>query len=429
MMEILSFCAAVRRGTRVLLEPRIFVPLALVLFVAFSAARLSHNARDPKGRADLVSGDAMHYLDIAGDFAAGNFSMDYVQRRPHRQPLYPLALAPVLHFVGKNDFWLGAVNIVFGAAGFLVLYAGVLHFQRSPLVAAFTGLLYLQDGFLTASVTRHFLTEALHMLLLLGIIFAALAYLREGKLWQIVVAAAVTGLDYLTRPNGLFIACSLLATVAARDAFLALRERNLRRALKPLPGFALAVVVFLIVATPSWLPRLRDYGKPFYHGYLSNYLWVDTYKEGHVGQKFAKYHWQDYVKTHTAWDAAGRALSGVWNVGFAIPFNAGGRWHAVFLLSLAGVALALARGPAEYRWLFVFGVIQLLPLIWTNLSNPTMRVPYASTLPFSLVFAALFLGRIGERVRRHWGPRPQDTPSSPEDARSDFKEAPRFIFS
>ena len=62
--------------------------------------------------------------------------------------------------------------------------------------------------------------------------------------------------------------------------------------------YLVAAAIFLIVAIPSWVPRLVYYGSPFHHGYLENFMWVDTYKEGHVGQSFAIYTWRDYFAHH-----------------------------------------------------------------------------------------------------------------------------------
>jgi len=49
--------------------------------------------------------------------------------------------------------------------------------------------------------------------------------------------------------------------------------------------------------------------------------------------------------------------------------------------------------------LLLFGVAQALPLVWTNLSNPTVRVPYAAAVPFELVFAAIALHFASEAMR------------------------------
>ena len=66
--------------------------------------------------------------------------------------------------------------------------------------------------------------------------------------------------------------------------------------------YLVAVVIFLVASTPSWVPRLVYFGSPFHHGYLENYMWVDTYKEGHVGESYATYTWRDYFAHHQVRD-------------------------------------------------------------------------------------------------------------------------------
>ena len=100
-MNFRSLLAGFRKAVETLASPRVFLPLATIFYVVISVHALNRSVHDPKGRADLVSGDSMHYVEIATDFAKGNLSMDYVQRRPHRQPLYPATLAPVIHFSGR----------------------------------------------------------------------------------------------------------------------------------------------------------------------------------------------------------------------------------------------------------------------------------------------------------------------------------------
>ena len=185
---------------------------------------------------------------------------------------------------------------------------------------------------------------------------------------------------------------SFLAVLLLREilAWRTGETRGSRWPMRVLP-FVSAMAVFAVVSSPSWIPRWEFFGSPFYHGYLSNYLWVDTYAQGHVGQAVAKYHWRDYVATHTAGDAVKRFLWGAWNVGFAIPYRVNPKAPALFILAWAGCVAAILRGPRECRLLLLFAVLQLLPLIWTNLPNPTLRVPYASTLPFELFFASYAL--------------------------------------
>ena len=164
--------------------------------------------------------------------------------------------------------------------------------------------------------------------------------------------------------------------------------------LRTLKAYALGTLVFVIVSAPSWIPREAYFGNPIHHGYLSNYLWTDTYDQGHVGQRYAIYTAGDYFSTHGARDVVMRWLHGIGECGFAIPIRKEEKLPLLYFLALAGVMLTLWKGSARYRTLALFGILQMLPLMWTNLSNPTIRVPYAAGLPFEAIFAALFLSQL-----------------------------------
>jgi len=381
-------------------DPRIFALAATIIFVAYNLVVLHHMADTASGRAALVKADAAHYVRIAREFASGNFSMDYVQKKPHRQPLYPACLAIAVKLGGGYLFWLGTVNITLSTLGFLVLYFGLLRLGCHRIGAAIVGILYLLNPFLHPLTSKHLMTEPLHVLLMLVVIFGAIDWMRTRRPLVLLFTTAAVGLDYLTRPNGLFVMASLLGSLGVADVCSWIVRRklpSLRWIGKQALLYAAAIAVFLVVATPSWLPRLHYFGSPFYHGYLSNYMWVDTYDEGHVGQVYAIYHFSDYAKSHTVGDAVRRMASGIWRVGFFIPYRSEGNTAALYLLALAGILFVIAKGPGEYRTLVLFGVVQLLPLMWTNMSNPNFRVPYAATFPFELIFAAFVLNKLLDR--------------------------------
>jgi hypothetical protein len=125
-------------------------------------------------------------------------------------------------------------------------------------------------------------------------------------------------------------------------------------------------------------------------------MWVDTYKEGHVGQSYATYTWRDYFAHHGVWDILSRLLHGLWNIYFRIPIMME-KVPLLYFLSIGGVWIAFRERAREYRFLCLFLVLQMQPLVWTNLSNPTSRVPYGSMLPFELFLAALFLAWASKR--------------------------------
>jgi 4-amino-4-deoxy-L-arabinose transferase-like glycosyltransferase len=385
-----------------LLRPGVFAPLAAIFFLATSLAAIHANVHSEMGRKDLLEGDTGHYLAIARDFARGDFSMSYVEARPHRQPLYPLLLAPGFRWFGGDLQILASVNVLLLIGAFLLLYFGILRFFHSRFVAAAIGFLFLHNPFVHAHATRHLLTEPLHLLLAIGVVFATLDYLESRRRRSLLAFAALAGLDYLTRPNGLFIFASAIAVLLLNEAWRFYRPSSSPRpSLSHIAGcYVLALSIFALVAAPSWIPRYHYFGNPIHHGYLSNYLWTDTYKEGHVGQRFASYTAKDYFENHHLGDVVQRWVRGVGECGFAIPIRTEEKLPLLYFLALGGLVATVWSGSGSYRTLAAFGVLQMLPLIWTNLSNPTIRVPYAAELPFELVFAALFLSQLCRVIHR-----------------------------
>jgi 4-amino-4-deoxy-L-arabinose transferase-like glycosyltransferase len=388
----MNFPSALARLVSAFQRPLLFVPVAGLLFLATSLHAVLENAQTPRGRKDFLEGDTGHYLDIAHDFSRGDFSMSYVRNRPHRQPLYPLLLAPVMLASGENLAALAMVNVVLTVLTFLLVYFGLLHRLGSRVVAAAAGALFLLNPFVRAQCTQHLLTEPLHLFLMVGILFAFWDYLETRRSWSLIAAAALGGLDYLARPNGLFVTLALVAVVVLVEGRRLLTRRGMI-------ALGLAALAFVTISAPSWVPRYRDFGNPIHHGYLSNYLWVDTYAEGHVGQRFATRTARDYFAHHGVLDVAKRWLQGAWECGMAIPVRVEGRFPLLFFLALGGAGIVLCGGPRSLRALLLFGIVQALPLVWTNLSNPTVRVPYAAAVPFELVFAAVALHFAIEAVR------------------------------
>ena len=106
-------------------------------------------------------------------------------------------------------------------------------------------------------------------------------------------------------------------------------------------------------------------------------------------------------------DVLSRLIHGLRNIYFRIPIMME-RVPLLFLFSIGGVWIAFRFAAREYRYLCLFLVLQMQPLVWTNLSNPTARVPYGSLLPFELFLAALFLAWASELASL-------SDPGSPDD--------------
>jgi hypothetical protein len=388
-------------------KPHVFIAVVLCIHLTICFLVLLKNVSHQGTSDRLVSSDSVHYVDIARDLASGDFSMQYVKQRPHRQPLYPALLAIAMKLGNGNRFMLGAVNIVVEAVSIFSVYLFAIVLFKSRFAAAVGALALAANPFMDRTITARLLTEPLHLLLTIWAIFAFLTYLRGRDLRWLLACAAFLGLDYLTRPNGLFMAAAAIGTMALSDLLTfwsgSQNRPSLIRWLMKYAGLYLAAsVVFVVVAIPSWVPRLVYYGSPFHHGYLENFMWVDTYKEGHVGQSFAIYTWRDYFAHHHARDVLFRLIHGLRNVYFHIPIFME-RVPLLYLLSLGGVWIAFRFAGREYRFLCLFLVLQMQPLVWTNLSNPTARVPYGSLLPFELFLATLFLAWSSEQPQlRSW---------------------------
>ena len=384
-----------------------FIAIVLVVHLLICLLVLAKNAGSQKTSDRLVSSDSVHYVDIARDFCSGDFSMAYVKERPHRQPLYPALLALAMKIGGGNRFFLGLVNILIDSASILLIYVFTLSLFQKRFVASIIALGLAANPFFDRQVTARLLTEPLHLLLTIAAIMAFLKYILGPERKWLFACAGLTGLDYLTRPNGLFMAATAIGTLGLSD-LLSYASRTPRQSpvhvwlFKTAADYAAAIAVFLVFSAPSWVPRFIYFGNPFHHGYLENYMWVDIYREGHVGESYASFTWRDYFAHHRLHDVIWRTIHGLRNVYFRIPVMME-RVPILFLLSVGGAFVAFRRASAEYRYLCLFLFLQLLPLVWTNLSNPTARVPYGSTLPFELFLAALFLAWLSTNSRvRAW---------------------------
>jgi hypothetical protein len=387
-----------------------FILFLMAAYFILSSLNLALNVRTAKGAQTLVSSDSGQYLAFAAQFLGGNFSMDYLRDVPHRQPLYPLLLAATTKLGNGNLFFLGEINVVAMTLAIGSVYFGILRFFRSPAVAAVAAFCVALNPFMWRTASARLLTEPLYAFILIWVVIAFLQYLRERKVIWLLLGSLFAGLDYLTRPNGVFDAAAFLGVLFIAELVLlpssgAKQQHFFSRALHLIPDYLWAVLVLIVVTAPAWIPRLVYFGDPLYHGYLTNFLWVDSYRYAHdFGEKFASYTWQDYLSTHNLFDVIRRLIHGLWNVCLKIPIG-NEKVPLLFLLSVAGMWTTIKKGPNEFRFLLLFFVIQLLPFIWTNLANPTARVPYGSTFPFEPFFAACFLARFAPQLDAFLGTR------------------------
>jgi Dolichyl-phosphate-mannose-protein mannosyltransferase len=249
---------------------------------------LADTLSDPELAEAFVGNDSSHYLQMAEAFRSGQFLDKYVTIRPHRQPLYPALLAAGMALGADDLMDLATVNVIVGLITMLCLYGAGRWLFGSWWVGLAGALAYASSDFIVSNISTRMLTEPVFVLTALLTVVFAIQYMERNRTAHLSLAAAAAGLAYLARPNGLFLMAAMWTTLLVHDvlrrhlpfsAEAKATKAESSRALRPkdlIGRFGLAALVFVIVTAPSWLPRASHYGDPVYHGYLSNYLWVDT---------------------------------------------------------------------------------------------------------------------------------------------------------
>jgi hypothetical protein len=362
------------------------------------------NAHQPRLYRMLHMGDSDSYLSIARTFAKGDFSGSYVICTPHRQPLYPLLLAIPQRLTGPSPFWFGWVNVLAGLATLLFIYQSSWATYRNGLIAACAGVFCLTNSFLMDEVSGRIMTEPLFILFCVGAIHGFLQYIEHRRRRNLLAAFGFLALSYLTRPNGLLLMGAMGAAVCLGEGVGWLRSpadraSKFRRVRRTALDLALALAVFVVIASPSWVPRWVYLHNPTTHGYLGNFMWVDTYKPGHTGLPYQSFHFADYARSHSLTDALGRWGHGVISVFGTVPAQEEDV-PVLFLLAVGGMVAACVRRNRAYGLLFVFFMIEMLPLVWTKPANPNTRVPYSAMFPFELFFAVFALQTVAAWAAR-----------------------------
>jgi hypothetical protein len=263
-------------------------------------------------------------------------------------------------------------------------------------VAVLSTVTFVANPFMVDKISCRIMTEPLHSLFLTALILLFLRYVHQGRWYLLLGIAAAAGADYLVRTNGLFVAASAFGTLLLHDAWQLIKRKGAEsekmavRFGKKAAAYLGAALVFIVVSAPSWIPRYHYFRDPVYHGYLSNFLWVDNYEQGHTGQARVDYGWKDYASKHGAREMVTRWTAGFYRVFYDIPRHTE-HIRVLYFLALGGLIVALLQRRWDFWLLAVCMLLQMLPMVWTSLSNPTPRVPYGTMFPFELLFAALGL--------------------------------------
>ncbi|HEY3898351.1 MAG TPA: hypothetical protein VGM54_07045 [Chthoniobacter sp.] len=369
----------------------------VLIYLVLNVLILRHTVADPHLAEKMGAKDSRQYVEIARDFARGDFSMSYVQNMPHRQPLYPLLLAPAVKVWGGDLFHLGCVNLVVGLTLLVCLFWGLLRLSLGLPAAVITCLAFIANPFIVDKISCRLMTEPVHALCVVVLILFFLAYAVRGNPLCLLGAAAAGGVDYLARTNGLFTIAATLGILALWDLRRLLWPKgeqttsNRRRWAVVLVSYLGAVLLAAFVTIPVWLPRYHYFRDPFHVGYLSNFMWVDSYEEGHTGRVVGEFTWKDYEKTHDLREFVDRWEQGFYRVYYDIPRHAE-HVRILYFLAVIGVIFAFVKRRPEYCLLAVFLFIQLLPVVWTSINTPGPRVAYGTLFPFELFFCAWALG-------------------------------------
>lgn len=374
---------------------RVWVLFPLVILIGANySMKLVQEIRsnlDESGKEQFIAKDSLHYYEIAETFSHLDFRMQYIQHdRAHREPLYPLLLALPYRLFNGDIFPLAMVNVVL-----LIVLLFITYFSLSKLlnssIAGLAAILFLsRDEVLGSYTTVQLLTDPLFVLLSFVTNILFLLYLQRKELRYLYGAAAAAGLSYLARPNGLFLSLAMFLVLLGYELWMVLRQREERTHNFKAVAFRYGVFAGILILTtiPSWLPRLAYTGNPIYHDYLPNFMWVDTYDEGHI-QGPPRYTMQDYFANHSLKDVVSRVEFGLNRV-YLADTVIHWRWPASILVILGFGLGCLAIRP-QYILLTIFMFVQMLPIVWTYLPNQTLRIPYTALLPFALIYlAALF---------------------------------------
>jgi hypothetical protein len=355
---------------------------------------------EASGAETVLAKDAAHYYQMAESFSHFDFSMTYIlEQRAHRQPLYPLLLALPFRTFDGDVFPLTLVNVGLTIVFLIMAYFYVYKLLGSVLAGLAVILFTISDPFLPRYVTTQLLTEPLFLLLSFAATVQFLFYIQRKRNRHLYAAAALAGLTYLARANGLFIILTMTLVILGYEIWQAARQRS--NGASPykemVRKYSVFAAIIILITLPSWLPRMVYTGNPFYHDYLPNFMWVDTYEEGHI-QGPPRYSMQDYFAEHDLGDVIDRVEFGLEKVFYADTII-GYRWPYSILI-VAGLLIACLSLKTAYLLLTAFMFLQSLPIVWTYMANPTLRIPYVGLFPFAVIYLAVFVSAAIQILRR-----------------------------
>lgn len=201
-------------------------------------------------RSPIVAKDTTGFIRIAQELAVDPVNTFRVE---DQHPGYPTMILAVFQMVeaggGERPFdaWILASRLASNACGllsivFLWLFARRLYDER---VANITALLSAAWPLLRTNAADG-LSDTPHLMLCLAAAWLAAEGLSRGRLSVLAMAAAVSGLAYWTRPEGLLVGLAIAAALAVSLIF---RQRVMSRT-RTVAGLALVCLTLALVAGP-----------------------------------------------------------------------------------------------------------------------------------------------------------------------------------
>lgn len=201
------------------------------------------------------------YAPDAERIAAGQFPQNTFQG-----PGYPAVIALIGKLTGHSDDlftvgkWLSVICAVLCGWLIFVLFARLFGFWvglGAQLIAIASGQF------------PQFSINAATDVFFLALCLAVLVVLTEGQLslrWRVILSAALTGVAYVTRYNGLFLLGACLLGIVLLNLFEQPRRPRLKWA-------GLFIAFFFITASPWLIANYKHRSSPFYN---ANYLNMAT---------------------------------------------------------------------------------------------------------------------------------------------------------
>lgn len=201
-------------------------------------------------RSPIVAKDTTGFIRIAQELAIDPVNTFRIEDQHPGYPAMVLAAYRVVEACGGNhpfDAWILASRLASNACGllsivFLWLFARRLYDEPVANVAALLGAAWP----LLRTNAADGLSDTPHLMLYLTAAWLAAEGLSRGRIVLLAMAAAVSGLAYWVRPEGLLVG---LAIAAALAISLVVRQRVMSRT-RTVVGLALVCLMLALVAGP-----------------------------------------------------------------------------------------------------------------------------------------------------------------------------------